>query len=37
MSTIKYVEDMYRDDYYPTVLVDRVKNLLEQVEAVLKT
>ena len=37
MSTIKYVEDMYRDDYYPTVLVDCVKNLLEQVEAVLKT
>lgn len=29
MKTIDYLRDMYRDDYYPKFLVDKIKMLLE--------
>lgn len=31
MKEIKYLEIMYKDDYYPTFLVDKIKELLEDV------
>lgn len=31
-----YLVDMYRDDYYPNFLVDRIKNYLQTAEQVMQ-
>ncbi|WP_099222371.1 DUF5713 family protein [Listeria costaricensis] len=35
MEEEKYLREMYQDDYYPKFLVDKIKVLLKEVEAVL--
>lgn len=37
MEKEKYLYDMYNDSYYPTFLVDKIKNILLEIEETLKT
>lgn len=37
MDEEKYLKDMYIDSYYPDFLVDKIKQILKEVEALLAT